>query len=245
MTWCGRLPSSKSATGTISVSCQGKCGRGLKLTFLFFLLGAASASNEVPDESDGRRTCRYERDDGDDGFVGKGRHSEGCSHELTMTMCCVQCPKLALKKMYWDGVVFAWLAITTQHPYTSPRHLGSRIIFPSYATLSYPIAPYVRAFRSSDRLLMPLTVSGFATRPPGHSEWATNLQYAYRFCSVGCAGAGASFSTAHVHSPNSVLAFVGLASKPMVAGSAVGLGTGCFGQDAAYQVLLIGWMPNS
>jgi hypothetical protein len=30
--------------------------------------------DEVPDESDGRRTCRYKRDDGDDSFTGKGRH---------------------------------------------------------------------------------------------------------------------------------------------------------------------------
>jgi hypothetical protein len=61
----------------------------------------------VPDESDGRRTCRYKRDDGDDGFVGKGGHFERCSHDLTMTMCDVQFPRLALGKMYWDGVVFA------------------------------------------------------------------------------------------------------------------------------------------
>jgi hypothetical protein len=55
----------------------------------------------VPDESDGRRTCRYERDYGDDGLVGEGRHFKGRSHELTMTMCCVSCSSL----------VFLWCAL--------------------------------------------------------------------------------------------------------------------------------------
>jgi hypothetical protein len=79
---------------------------------------------------------------------------------------------------------------------------------------------------------MPLTVSGFATRPTGHSERATNLPYACRFCFVGRAAADTGSAPAHVHSPNSVLSLVRLAFELTAAGSAAGLGIGCFGKDA-------------